>query len=170
MYLFERGKESASFLADVIRSKGQYAKEGRVFQSRMRFDFEVFVNMFVSHLQRQAEMIGKMFNTEIRKELKEFRDWLIQDKNDGKGYTYANYAAGQDRLKSAFIGMAINDLDEADRLMNSIERVKQAREAQKGGGIYVDKAGRPYSVNDPDIDEIIKADREMTKEAENDAD
>jgi hypothetical protein len=40
-YLFQRGLESASFLAELFVSKGQHTKETRAFKSQIRFDYEL---------------------------------------------------------------------------------------------------------------------------------
>src|SRR3990167_5402718 len=45
-YLFDRGMESASFLAELFRSKGQHTRETRLFKTQMRFDYESFVSVF----------------------------------------------------------------------------------------------------------------------------
>ncbi len=47
-----------------------------------------------------------------------------------------------------------------------IEFVSMLALAQKGAGIYVDRHGAVYNNNDPALDEIIKADREATQDAE----
>lgn len=175
MYLWERGKESASFLVDLMRYKGQYSKESRVFESRMRFDFESFVSSFVTHLQRQAERIGKALGVDILLERNKFEEWLKMPNNKGKGLTYYDHCQSKGKKKiisverAAMIEQAIYDLDEAEQLLYQIERIKQSRTAQKGGGIYVSRNGRPYSTNDENIDDLIKEDRKLQREAENDA-
>ena len=60
LYLFERGKESSSFLMDLFQSRGTMVKESRQFQSRMQFDWEFFVNMFCTLISEQAKT---MLNT-----------------------------------------------------------------------------------------------------------
>lgn len=56
-YLFERGKESASFLAELYLSKGAHTKETRAFKRQMRFDFESFANTMVLLLSDMASDI-----------------------------------------------------------------------------------------------------------------
>jgi competence protein ComGF len=63
-YLFGRGLESASFLAELFLSKGQHTKEIRVFKSQVRFDFEQVVNI-----------IAQLFldiSTGLEKEMKDY--------------------------------------------------------------------------------------------------
>jgi len=58
MYLFERGKESASFLMDLYQAKGQNTKETRKFKSQVRFDLTMMANsiaVFFSDTQKQIE-------------------------------------------------------------------------------------------------------------------
>lgn len=166
MYLFERGADSMSFLTDIIRYKGEYTKESRVFQSRMRFDFESFVTMFINHLLGQGERIGKAFGIDIREEKKGYEAWLALPNNKGKNLNYRHYDMNYTDVEDALIESAIYDIDEADRLQRAVDNITQARMAQKGYGVYTDNAGRPFSINDPELDEIIKKDRELQEQAE----
>jgi len=166
MYLFERGKESASFLAELFRYKGHHTKESRVFQTRMRFDFEMFVNMFIEYLRKQAEVIGKICKVNVEEEKERFRKWLQLPNNKAKGYTYIDFCETQEGVKRLvwdmlFIQLAINNLDEAEYLREEVDKITRAREAQKGGGIYIDSKGQPFSINDPNLDDIIKQDKKL---------
>jgi len=62
--------------------------------------------------------------------------------------------------------MAIHALDEADVLRANVRKLADARMRDKGRGIYINAAGVPYTMDDPKLDEIIKADRESTAEAQ----
>lgn len=175
MYLFERGKDSMSMIVDLMRYKGEHTKESRVFQSRMRYDFEAFVNTFIIHLQNQATRIGKIFKVDIREEKQKLTEWLKLPNNNGKGYTYLDYcqthnAEQIDRINSlestALIEAAIYDLDEANRLRKAVDTITNARMASMGYGIYISKAGQPFNTNDPDLDEVLRQDREIIKQAE----
>ncbi len=173
MYMWELGKESMSMMVDLMRYKGEHTREGRVFQSRMRFDFETFVNSFTFYLQNQSRLLGITLGLDIEKERGEFKAWLKSEDRRGKSYSYKDYCeykgdgdiAFKDRAHIALIEMAIYASDEAESLIKAVRNITQAREAMKGGGIYVDRSGRPYSVNDPDIMEIIKKEREIENEA-----
>ena len=166
MYLFERGKESASFITDLMAYKGQYTKEGRVFQSRMRYDFEAFVGSFTRYLENQSRLLGITLGVDIAEEKTKFEAWLKLPNNKEKNYSYKDFNHSADVSRVALIELALYAFDEAKALREVIQRIVQAREAQKGGGIYVNQQGRPYSVNDPNLDEIIKADRQLQQEAE----
>lgn len=171
MYLWERGKENMSFLVDIMRFKGNYTREGRVFQDRMRMDFSTFVNSFTLFLQNQARLIGITLGVNIDDEKDAFMDWLEKKENQKKGFTYKDFYIStgrkehKDMAELALIEMAIYSQDESQALMKAINNIAQAREAMKGGGIYVGRDGQPYSVNDPSLDEIIKKERELESEA-----
>lgn len=171
MYMFERGAENSSMLIDLFRYKGEHTKESRVFQSRMRFDFESFVNMFTDYLRNQSRLLGLTLDVNIYEEKQKFIKWLELPNNKDKSYTYIDYfkTTSKNKLateRAALIEMAIYSLDEAERLAKNVENIATARMATKGFGIYVDSRGRPFNVNDPEIDDIIKKDREIQQEAE----
>ncbi len=183
MYLFERGAQNVSMIIDLFRYKGQHSKQSQVFQSRMRLDFETFVNSFVRYLDNQSRLIGVTLGVNIANEKKLFEEWIKTGKDKGKGFTYIDFAMAMkskqkfsdefteaDRTKAALIEMALYAQDESDALIQGIEDIVKARMAMKGGGIYVDKSGKPFSVNDPALDEIIKKEREAEKEAEKEND
>lgn len=176
MYLFTRGAEGASMILDLLRYKGEHTKETRVFKSQVRFDFEAFVDSMVQYLQGQADRAAAILGIDLKKEIEGYRRWLGLPNNKGKGYSYADYryATGQTptteyswfRLELLAISEAIFALDQAQRLEGARDNITKAREREKGGGIYVGKGGKVYSVSDPEVDAIIKADREATREIE----
>lgn len=172
MYLFERGAENSSMLIDLFRYKGEHTKESRVFQSRMRFDFEAFVSMFTNYLKNQSRLLGLTLGVNIPNEKKKFEDWLKLPENKDRANSYIDYQKSTKKKftvdRVALIEMAIYSLDEAERLAKNIENIANARMATKGYGIYVDKSGHPFNVNEPGLDEIIKKDRELQQEAEQD--
>lgn len=171
MYLYERGAHGASMIVDIMRYKGQHTKESHVFQQRVRLDFESFVNSFVLYLQNQSRMLGITLGVNIDDEKKKFQDWLKNNKG-----TYIDYFKDTVDSKTvntqrvALIEMALYAQDEADALVKAVENIANARMAMKGGGIYIDKAGKPYSVNDPALDDIIKKERDIEREAEQEND
>lgn len=177
MYLFERGSHNTSMLMDLFRYKGAHTKETRVFKSQIRFDFQMFADDFAKHLLRQSELIGIMLEVDIKEERNKFEAWLALENNKGKGYTYRDYVisradAGGIDIKSrphyALIQMAIHDLDESETLARRVRSLAEAREREKGKGIYLSADGRPYTADDPSVDEAIKADREATAAAKKD--
>ena len=58
--------------------------------------------------------------------------------------------------------MAIQSLEEAEHLRDGVARMTQAREKEKGKGIYIDRNGVPYDADDAALDDAVKADREAT--------
>ncbi len=180
MYLWERGKESASMLVDLMRYKGEHTKETRAFKSQMRFDFELFVNQFSKFIREQSRLIGITLGVDIFKEREEYKKWLevkrsfekekIKDTTKiykSKDYTYIDFVEVKDniqRIKACLIEMAITSLDEGERLVAQVQNVTKAREREKGKGIYVDRTGRITTYDDPELDDIIKADREREQE------
>lgn len=176
MYMWERGKESASFFVDLIRSRGEHTKETRAFKSQMRFDFELFVSQFSKYIREQSRLIGVTLEVDIFKERSAYQDWLKEKRdrekeNDDapKDYTYLdysifNYGDKPTRAFVALIEMAILSLEEGERLVAQVANITKAREREKGKGIYVDRNGKIFSYDDPDIDEAVKADREREEE------
>lgn len=182
MYLFERGKDSASFLIDLIRSKGQHTKETRAFKSQMRFDFELFVSQFSKFIREQSKLIGICFDMDIFKAREGYVKWLEvkrkiekEEQRPPNDYTYFDYALEKtqrtvgklnhtDRMYIAMVGMAIQSLDEGERLVAQVNNVIKAREREMGKGIYVDSTGKIFTYDDPELDNIIKADRERRDE------
>lgn len=175
MYLYERGKESTSMVVDLMRYKGQHTKETRAFTSQIRFDFEMFVATFTKYLENQSRLLAITLDLDIREEREKFRSWLSLENNKGQGYTYLDFwrsdgepVSSEAKSRMALIEMAIMSLDEAERLSDVVHRIARARQQEKGYGIYIDKRGKPYTVNDPEIEEIVKADRESTKNSQKD--
>lgn len=193
MYLWERGSEGGSFMVDLIRYKGEHTKESRLFTARTKMDFDTFVGSFTHYLQEQSNLLGITLGVDIGSEKKLFENWL-QDKRDFDkkikeknpdyvmpAYHYIDFAMAMkakpkfadefndaDRMKAALIEMAIYSFEEANRLRTAMENLTKARQAMKGGGIYTDRMGRPYDLNDPALDEVIKAERKLQEEANKD--
>ena len=182
MYLYERGRESASMLVDLMRYKGEHTKEGRVFQSRIRFDFEMFVTTFTGYLHERAVEIGKILSVNPREEKQLYTEWLLElrerekeNKQDMRQVNFWEYLTetGRDkkikitRAEAILLYEAVLAEDQADKLTAGVRRMADARAREKGYGIYVDNKGRPYSVDDPMLDEVILQDREETNKIKN---
>lgn len=166
LYLFERGKENASFLMDLMRYKGSHTKETRAFKSQVRFDFEMFVGLFTSHLDEVAKDVFKELGiVDWRSFLEGYVKYLKEAKEDG---TMRDYAASKGRewgvAEATLAIIAVRDIEEADKLRDAVKRVAQNRMADKGYGIYVDRNGKSYSILDSDIDDVIKKDKERMEE------
>lgn len=181
MYLWERGKESSSFLVDLFRFKGEHTKETRAFKSQMRFDFEIFVSQFSKYIREQSRLIGITLGVDIFKERESYQNWLKEQRERGRkeDFTYIDFyekdtppgippPIGSQRTQIALIEMAITSLEEGERLVAQTQNVTKARERDAGKGIYVSREGKIFSHDDPDMDEIIKADRERRNELEKD--
>ena len=136
-WLFENGKESSSFLAELFMSKGKLTKETRVFKNQMRFDFEMFADLIVILLN-------------------DISDTIIKDMRN------------KTTLSDSYVNMANAMKQGADKIVDRMHKVTEERMAEKGYGIYLDNAGRPYSILDKDVDEVINKDREdLKKKKEN---
>lgn len=178
MYLFERGKESASFITDLVRYKGAHTRETRVFKSQMRFDFEALVDMLAGHMKDQALRVGPIFGIDFIVVLGEYKAWLELDENKGKGRNVKDWlhvwlGKGHEANQRAFgtyeaaiLSQAFHDYEFADALIERRRKITAAREAEKGKGIYLDASGKPYLHDDPELDEALARDRELTKEAQ----
>lgn len=175
MYLFERGKDSASFIADIMRYKGAHTKETRVFKSQMRFDFETLVTMLAGHLRDRATRTGLMFGVDIATERAAYQEWLAEHKGEAHTSYFDYYRAIHEdeelpwrieRIERQFIAEAIFELEEAIRLEASRRAITEMREREKGKGIYLDSTGKPYLQDDLELDEAIARDRALTKEAQ----
>jgi archaellum component FlaG (FlaF/FlaG flagellin family) len=91
-------------------------------------------------------------------------DMMVTLLNDMSG-KIASDMHDKTTLVDAFTHLSVMMKEGANIITNRMNRVKEARMAEKGYGIYVDNAGRTYSVLDNDLEEVIKKDREATKEA-----
>jgi hypothetical protein len=168
MYLYERGAHGASMVADLMRYKGHHTKETRVFKSQIRFDFETFVDTFAAYLKDQSRLIGLTLGINIGDEIKAYAEWLEMP-NNKKG-TYKDFNKKDAVTYVALIEMAMRAHEEAGILKENVRRMADARTREKGKGIYVSTAGVPFTIDDPQLDEIIKADREATEGIKNDHD
>ena len=177
MYLFERGKESAHFLVELMRYKGEHTKETRAFKSQVRFDFEIFVAQFSKYIREQSRLIGVNLRIDIALERTSYMNWLVEQKKRDKernieaDYTFKDYIKSTHSSfvkwsdeKITLIELAIMGLDEGERMVAQVQNVTKARERERGKGIYVDRLGKIYTYDDPDLDDIIKADREREQE------
>jgi hypothetical protein len=166
MYLYQRGAHNTSMLVDLFRYKGAHTKETRVFKSQIRFDFEQFVNSFTHYLDDQWRLLGIALGVNIQVEKERFEAWLKLPNN--KESTFKDFAPNWNPEKIALVEMAIHAKDEAELLRANVRKMADARMRDKGKGIYISTAGVPYTMNDPQLDDAIKADRESTAEAQKD--
>lgn len=174
MHLWNRGAESASLFLDLMQYKGAHTKETRVFKSQIRFDLESIVGMFAEHLQNQALMTASILDLNLERESKAYREWLTGADDSGLGRTYLDFLFSSasvrpnplDKLEAAMISQAIFQYDESERMLSVRKNIAEAREREKGKGIYVAVDGTPYTHDDPAMDEVVLADREATRNIE----
>lgn len=189
MYLYERGSHNTSMLLDLMRYKGTHTKETRVFKSQIRYDFEAFVGTFTTYLKDQQRLVGACLGIDIWEEKQNFMEFCkeaeararkkaLEEKKDfeRESYTYYDFMVYEGGVKdeksarqhAALVSLAMHAADEAETLSLQVKRMAEARERDKGKGIYMDSSGRPYTQDDPDLQKAIDKDREITAEAKKD--
>ena len=184
MYLWERGKESASMLVDLMRYKGAHTKETRAFMSQTRFDFEMFVKLFIEQMRAVARDIAKEYNIE---KISDYCKDYFEAVGGFKECDYCASKAGSPILcsdcldrrtkidkvdtKDLWLKTMVRNWTEADRFEESVKKVTENRERQKGFGIYIDAQGKPYSIfEDEKVDDVVKRDIERLKDLEKNQD
>lgn len=187
MYLFERGKDNASFMVDIMRYKGQHTKETRAFKSQMRFDFEMFIATFTRHMTDSSEAIAEELGySDFRSLATEYVEWVKGKKKDqanekarGNDTDVALnlsvktfFLEGREEIVSvevaAMLNLAFRQFAEADLLTTQTKSVAEARMKEKGFGIYIDTSGKPYTIFDNDVIDVVKKDKERIEELQAD--
>ncbi len=137
-YLFEQGKENASFLAELFISKGNHTRETHAFKKQMRFDYEMFADVFVRFLD------------DCGKELKSVKATPTA-LFDGKVAIDALHKLGE-RFDAT-----------SEMLMKRIQTLTEDRMREKGYGIYVSRDGVVYDTRSEEIKEKVAEDVESEK-------
>jgi hypothetical protein len=171
MYLFERGKDNASMLVELFRYKGQHTKETRAFASQMRFDFEMFLSMFTSHMKAVAQDVATTIGIW---NIKDFCDKYLEAVSKSvhvlhvEDFATRQYGVKVSSMsKKALLQIAVRNWTEAEAFEAKSQAVTTAREAARGKGIYIDAQGRPYSIyEDLEVDQVVKKDMERIKKEE----
>lgn len=186
MYMWERGGESMSMMVDLIRYKGQHSKESNVFKSQIRFDFEAFLSTFCMSLEDQVDVATKILGIDVRDERHAFYTFVGErteadkksakergEEYERKDYTYLDFLIYKEKPKASKdremrmwamqVALAIHAFDTASLIKKRIETIRDARDRDRGKGVYLSASGRPYTLNDVELDDIIKADREATQ-------
>lgn len=172
MYLFERGKDSASFLVDLMRYKGSHTTETRAFKSQVRFDFEMYVSLSAKCFDDSAFAVGmelgysqEEFRALGLKYVEFIKDCSKRNDPDRTVFKFAKVnKIKMTRETAALIRQAFQNLESALLLKQSVSNTAAARERDNGKGIYIDGQGKPYSCDDPEINEVIKKDQERLAE------
>ena len=129
-YLFERGRENASFLAELFVSKGTHEKSTQAFKRQIRWDFEVFANV-VSIL---------------------FKDIADDIKMEMAGDHYS--------IQKLFERLAERLAKGAELIEKKRADITEARMREKGFGVYLDRQGKAFSIFDDEIVDVVKGDKE----------
>jgi hypothetical protein len=169
-YLYERGLESSSFLADLFRSKGAHTKETRVFKTQVRFDLERMIQMVVTFYRDTAKtmfivMKEHIMDYAIPNTVELFYKDLLKYYKVNEGSNMESYfkSHGVNFLTPSDISifaLILQYYSEADLLEENNIRITEARMREKGYGVYVDKHGKAYSIFDEDIEKIIREEKE----------
>ena len=147
MYLFEKGKQGASMLMDLLMYKGAHTKESRQFQSTMRFDFELFLQTWQIFLKDAYDLIWNN---------------LPLEKVEVDGKTIVKVTRDVDANELAVVMGELGNYFTmtGDLLGKRIRAEVQKREQAKGKGIYIGADNKPYSIyEDGDIVEVVAKDK-----------
>lgn len=153
-YLWEQGKESASMMMDLWKYKGEHTKESRHWMSNMRFDFELFMEAFMFFLNDGADRVMNGLGLSVEEDKKHKRVFIKRNR--------VNYL---EEVIDTLGELALYMRNTSDLMRNRIEKEKQKREQQKGGGIYIGLDGKPYSIyEDGDVVDAVKKDKKKLSE------
>lgn len=72
-WLFEQGKENASFIAELFVSKGVHTKETQAFKKQIRWDFEMFADKIVGLFE---DLAGDLRDPDTFSAIQNFADRL----------------------------------------------------------------------------------------------
>lgn len=163
LYLFERGKEGLSMLTDLYQYKGQHTRETRSFMSQARFDYEVLVKRIAEQMRAVARDVAKLYNViDIPLFCSEYLREMEEARKEDRTPNLRNFfsAWGDSIADVAHLITMIRNWTEADRLESDVKRVTQARERERGHGIYIDRSGKPYSIyEDNNIEDVVRDDK-----------
>ena len=163
-YLFDRGLTSAPFLAEMFQFKGHLTKETRQFKSQMRFDFEMFVSTFTTFMADLSEELWEIVSPDIDMETVKTKLFKKKDRtvNDVKK-AFWDEDPDLNSQQVALLTLALELNNHQEFLNNSVKKITENREREKGKGIYLDKLGRAHSLYDENLVDIIKAEKEDLK-------
>lgn len=148
MYLFERGKESASFLLDLMLYKGAHAKDTNKFKSQIRFDFTIFANLFCNFLidDAQSTLNTLLPGTQIVELEGQAFEYLKNAKKDKKNFTLTDFvrsiAPDMSKLEIIMIEKAIRSASQSQLIKKELDAITEERERSAGKFNYLDKEGK----------------------------
>lgn len=145
LYLFERGKESASFITDLMLYKGTNTQESRKFQSRMNYDWTFFVGMFANFLFEQATTIidailpgeeviavEKEALAYLKKEAEKYEAKERKERPTLKEWAMTKTIFGATPRDIMFLEMAVRSASQAHSMKEEIQNLAEQREAAMG--------------------------------------
>lgn len=150
LYLFEKGKESSSFLVDLFASKGKFFKGAHEFKSQIRFDFTVFMNTFCEYLEEKSQsMIDVLLPSENAVELEKKAFDFLKEHEGTKLSEFVRtvtngdaMSAATDLIRRALVEQTIRDISEAQLIRKRIAELAKNREAEKGKGVHLSPDGQ----------------------------
>jgi hypothetical protein len=161
LFLFEAGKESASFLADLFMYKGQNTREVREFKSTIRGDFTKIVSALSQTLIENARFVLKEFFPKegaedvVREAFKWIEDEFKKNKekilNGKRGMpSLKEYALQKlpkeirDKLSLILFCNALRDFNAGAVINTTYWKDIEEREKAAGKGIYLGPNGKAY--------------------------
>lgn len=162
MYLFERGKESASMMMDLWMYKGQHTKESRNFHAQMRHDVDIIAETLVMFMRDTSSKILDGLHFEIR---------TVKDPDTKKDKQIIHRLAKS--VQAIEIAEVIETLGQmafyfsqtAELITLKMTEERERRMKEKGYGIYVNPKGGVYSIyQDGDIVAEVERDRKQALE------
>ena len=148
LYLFEKGKESSSYILDLMTSKGRLFKTNEQFKSELRLDFNIFVNMFCNFLSSISDSIINTFGVGLNAEL--LLSEYLESAEKKRGLSISSFLDRKFKIQNlsneafVLIEMAIRYADEANVLRKEIQNIAEERERARGKGIHLDKFGKAF--------------------------
>lgn len=149
LYLFEKGRESASFIADLMLYKGTNTKEMRNFKSQMKFDFDLFINTFASFLFDSAEdtiriLLPGEYSVDVANKVYSKMKEMKENEEEIDLHTVISQMY-IDRTKSdvALIAQSVRQVIAAQEYRKKLKDLATEREEARGKNVFV-KDGQAY--------------------------
>lgn len=166
-YLFERGKESASFLAELFMSKGAHTKETRAFKTQMRRDYELVVDSMIEFMRLSGNsIIQVLLPGELLEDLEQEAFQFLKEKKKGTIVDYAREKLGKKTSNSevALLALAIRFESEAALVFKKVQDVMEMRMRESKYGQYISPSGKIFDSSSKTFVEDIIKDIQETKE------
>lgn len=148
LYLFEKGRESSSFITDLMLYKGTSTKEMRKFHSAIRLDFTLFTSLFCNFLYDNAQAIVDVLlpGKNVRTFEQEAVVFLKKAKEKGDDLTIRDFLnrsiEGLSIYSIILLEMAIRYASEAQLITKRMEEMTEEREREKGKEVHLDSKGK----------------------------